>query len=61
MHYEKNHTSEPKTTVKKTRQDKIKELSKLSNRESLCFHESGHTVMNILLHGEHEYQIQHRF
>lgn len=44
---------------KKTRIQKLCQLWRLGNRESVCFHESGHTVMSILLHGEHEKQIQH--
>lgn len=35
----------------KTRLDKIKHLRSIANRESICYHESGHTVMSILLHG----------
>jgi len=60
MHHHEHNSNNGNSHIK-TRFKKIKHLNSIANRESICYHESGHTAMSILLHGWYEYQIQRRF
>lgn len=60
MDHHEHYSNNEKGCIR-TRLKKIRHLNNIVSRESFCYHESGHTVMSILLHGWYEYQIQHRF